>query len=75
MCKKVEEKEVTLNQEWLDKNTDRLIAWEIFKRYLTLNCREIPSQKLCDMIGVPKNYVFNAIKRAQKVCAKKPRNH
>lgn len=70
-----EEEEVTLNQEWLDSNTDRLLSWEILRRTLTLDCREIPSQKLCDMIGVPKNYVFNVIKRAQKVCIKKPRNH
>lgn len=60
--------DVTLNQEWLDENTDRLLAWELFKRGLMVDYSEIPSQKLCDKIGVPKNYVFNVIKRAQKVC-------
>jgi len=63
-----EEEDITLNQEWLDENTDRLLAWELLRRGLMLDYSEIPSQKLCDMIGVPKNYVFNVIKRAQKVC-------
>ena len=63
-----DEEELTLNQKWLDENTDRLLAWELFRRGLMLDYSEIPSQKLCDMIGVPKNYVFNVIKRAQKVC-------
>ncbi len=60
--------DVTLNQEWLDENTDRLLAWELLRRGLMVDYSEIPSQKLCDNIGVPKNYVFNVIKRAQKVC-------
>jgi len=67
--------DVTLNQEWLDENTDRLLAWEIFRRGLMLDYSEIPSQKLCDKIGVPKNYVFNVIKRAQKVCKLKRPKH
>ena len=62
------DEDITLNQDWLDENTDRLIAWELLNRMCRLDCRPIPSQKLCDMIGVPKNYVFNVIKRAQKVC-------
>lgn len=64
----MQEEDITLNQEWLDENTDRLLAWELLRRGLMVDYSEIPSQKLCDMIGVPKNYVFNVIKRAQKVC-------
>jgi|TARA_R100000951_G_scaffold81601_1_gene69262 hypothetical protein len=70
-----DEEELTLNQKWLDENTDRLLAWELFRRGLMLDYSEIPSQKLCDMIGVPKNYVFNVIKRAQKVCKPKRPKH
>ncbi len=64
----MQEEDITLNQEWLDENTDRLLAWELLRRGLMVDYSEIPSQKLCDKIGVPKNYVFNVIKRAQKVC-------
>ncbi len=63
-----QDEDITLNQDWLDENTDRLIAWELLNRGCRLDYSPIPSQKLCDMIGVPKNYVFNAIKEAQKVC-------
>jgi hypothetical protein len=70
-----DEKELTLNQKWLDENTNRLLAWELLRRGLMLDYSEIPSQKLCDMIGVPKNYVFNVIKRAQKVCKLKRPKH
>lgn len=72
---KEDPEDITLNQEWLDENTDRLLAWELLRRALLLDYSEIPSQKLCDMIGVPKNYVFNVIKRAQKVCKPKRPKH
>ena len=68
-------KDATLNQEWLDENTNRLLAWELLRRGLMVDYSEIPSQKLCDMIGVPKNHVFNVIKRAQKVCKPKRPKH
>lgn len=67
--------DATLNQEWLDENTNRLLAWELLRRGLMVDYSEIPSQKLCDMIGVPKNHVFNVIKRAQKVCKPKRPKH
>lgn len=66
----VNEDDITLNKEWIQEQIERLLAWEIMTRALTLNTEEIPAEKLCDMIGMPKNYVFEVIKKASKKCAK-----
>jgi hypothetical protein len=68
------EDDITLNREWVHANAERLINWEYFRRCMTLDYDEIPSQKLCDMIGMPKNYVFKVIKRAKRACIQKHLN-
>lgn len=60
------DEDITLDPDWIDSQTQRLISWEILVRYLTLNTQEIPAEKLCDMIGVPKNYVYGILKKAKK---------
>ena len=71
----MQEEDITLNEEWLNENIDRLLSWEILKRSLTLDQQPIPSQKLCDMIGVPKNYVFNVIQVSKEKCTAQSRIH
>ena len=64
------EEDITLDEDWIDEQVDRLLAWEIMTRGLTLNTEEVPPEKLCDMIGVPKNYVFEVIKKISNRCQK-----
>ena len=70
-----EDDDITLNEEWIQEQVDRILAWEIMTRALTLDTREIPAEKLCDMIGMPKNYVFEVIKKASKKCKTIYHNH
>jgi 23S rRNA A1618 N6-methylase RlmF len=60
------DEDITLDEDWIDKQVDRFLAWEILVRALTLNTQEIPAEKLCDMIGMPKNYVYGILKKAKK---------
>lgn len=60
--------DITLNNDWVMQNVDRLLAWEILKRYLKMDTQEISSEKLCDMIGMPNNFVYEVIKKAKKKC-------
>lgn len=64
------EEDITLDEDWINDQVDRLLAWEIMTRGLTLNTEEVPPEKLCDMIGVPKNYVFEVIKKISNRCQK-----
>lgn len=66
----VEEYDITLDDDWIEEQVHRLLSWELFVRALTLQTQEIPAEKLCDMIGMPKNYVFEVIKKASKKCSK-----
>ena len=70
-----DEDDITLNEEWIQEQIDRLLSWEILVRGLTLNTEEIPAEKLCDMIGMPKNYVFEVIKKVSLKCTKTYPNH
>tara|TARA_R100000388_G_C7118320_1_gene99787 strand:+ start:138 stop:359 length:222 start_codon:yes stop_codon:yes gene_type:complete len=69
------EEDITLDEDWIDEQVDRLLAWEIMTRGLTLNTEEVPPEKLCDMIGVPKNYVFEVIKKISNRCQKTSPTH
>lgn len=69
------EEDVTLNEDWINEQIDRLLAWELMTRSLTLNTEEVPPEKLCDMIGVPKNYVFGVIKKISNRCQKTSPTH
>ena len=60
------DEDITLDEDWIDKQVDRFLAWEILVRALTLNTQESPAEKLCDMIGMPKNYVYGILKKAKK---------
>jgi len=64
------EEDITLDEEWINEQVDRLLAWELMTRALTLSTEEVPPEKLCDMIGVPKNYVFEVIKKISNRCQK-----
>ena len=44
--------DITLNEEWIQEQIDRLLAWEIMTRALTLNTEEIPAEKLCDIYNL-----------------------
>jgi hypothetical protein len=69
------EEDITLDEDWINEQIDRLIAWELMTRGLTLNTEEVPPEKLCDMIGVPKNYVFEVIKKISTRCQKTSPTH
>ena len=69
------EEDVTLDEDWINEQVDRLLAWELMTRGLTLNTEEVPPEKLCDMIGVPKNYVFEVIKKISNRCQKTSPTH
>lgn len=58
--------DVTLDEDWVYSNTDRLISWELLKRSLFNRTEEIPSEKLCDMIGMPYTYIWSIVKKAKK---------
>lgn len=62
----IEECDITLDEEWVLENADRLLAYEILRRSLFIDTAEIPSEKLCDMIGMPYTYVWSIIKKAKK---------
>tara|TARA_Y100001938_G_scaffold150624_1_gene242501 strand:+ start:212 stop:433 length:222 start_codon:yes stop_codon:yes gene_type:complete len=64
------EEDITLDENWINEQVDRILAWELMTRSLTLNTEEVPPEKLCDMIGVPKNYVFEVIKKISNRCQK-----
>jgi len=69
------EEDITLDEDWINEQVDRLLAWELMTRALTLNTEEVPPEKLCDMIGVPKNYVFEVIKKISNRCQKTSPTH
>jgi hypothetical protein len=69
------EEDITLDEDWINEQVDRLLAWELMTRGLTLNTEEVPPEKLCDMIGVPKNYVFEVIKKISNRCQKTSPTH
>ncbi len=69
------EEDITLDEDWINEQIDRLLAWELMTRGLTLNTEEVPPEKLCDMIGVPKNYVFEVIKKISTRCQKTSPTH
>jgi len=58
--------DITLDEDWIEEQVDRLLSWEIFVRALTLQTQEIPAEKLCDMIGMPKNYVYGILKNVKR---------
>ena len=69
------EEDITLDEDWINEQIDRLLAWELMTRGLSLNTEEVPPEKLCDMIGVPKNYVFEVIKKISNRCQKTSPTH
>ena len=59
-----EEIDNTNNQEWIDGNIDRLLAWEIFTRVAQgKEMVPVAPLDLCDRIGVNKEYVHEVIQQ------------
>jgi hypothetical protein len=56
-----EEIDNTKNQEWIDGNIDRLLAWEIFTR--VAQGKEMVPVAPLDRIGVNKEYVHEVIQQ------------
>ena len=61
------QQDITLNQDFIDEQIDRLLAWEILQRY-SRSYENLPMKPLdlCDKIGVNKGYVHQVITTVRK---------
>ncbi len=39
------EEDITLDEDWINEQVDRLLAWELMTRAFTLNTEEVPPEK------------------------------
>jgi hypothetical protein len=51
----------TENEAWVEKQTDRLIAWEILQRTLHAHYEPIGSAELADKIGSDKGLTYRIL--------------
>ena len=58
----LKEDQITLDRKWRKQNADRLIAWELFRRYI-LHSTSVPmtNEELCDTIGVSNSYTIRLL--------------
>lgn len=57
------QQDTTLDKDFINEQIDRLLGWEILNRYLNhQNNLPLEPLKLCDKIGVDKQYVHRVIK-------------
>ena len=58
----IEDENLTLDYKWNQQNRDRLIMWEIFKRYVKHES-EVPMTniELCDKIGSSRTHLASMI--------------
>lgn len=61
------QQDLTLDQDFIDNQIDRLLGWEILQRYCN-NQENLPMKPLdlCDRIGVNKGYVHQVIITVRK---------
>lgn len=61
------QQDLTLDQDFIDNQIDRLLGWEILQRYCN-NQENLPMKPLdlCDKIGVNKGYVHQVIITVRK---------
>jgi hypothetical protein len=61
------QQDLTLDQDFIDNQIDRLLGWEILQRYCN-NQENLPIKPLdlCDRIGVNKGYVHQVIITVRK---------
>lgn len=53
---------MVLDQDFIDEQVDRLLAWEIFVRTVRgEDQQDIPPSELCDRIGVHKWYISHLL--------------
>ena len=56
-------KDLTLDPDFIEEQVDRLLAWEMLKRYFNnQECLEMKPLELCDKIGVNKGYIHKLIR-------------
>lgn len=61
------QQDLTLDQDFINNQIDRLLGWEILQRYCN-NQENLPMKPLdlCDKIGVNKGYVHQVIITVRK---------
>lgn len=60
------EGDVTLNEEWLEENKDRLVSWDWMRQFVFGGMRPLQPKEIADRIGEDKGFIYWILRRIRK---------